>query len=234
MKRILYLTSIIALFSLSAFAQDDVYSFSTDKVRPETENTSKAIQELMPSDKPYLYEPTHNAIRISYALGGITSDVYCNDKVTHPGLYGWQLDYTHLWGGYDGQHGLRISYSHEGTNATSVTPVYVGADKKDGSFSLAHIGVAYVYSYTTTLGWVWTTSAGLGATFYSETGYDETGFGAVLGVGCEYKCSRNFSLGVECSYRSDNFSDKKDMKQKNDESRGFKHISLLIGPRFYF
>lgn len=223
MKRTFYVTAIIALFSMSASAQDDVYSFSTDKVRPETEKPSKVVQELMPSDKPYLYEPTHNAIRISYALGGITSDVYYKDKVMHPGLYGWHLDYTHLWGGYDGQHGIRL------TGATGKAEC-----EKYNNFFLVHVGVAYVYSYTTTLGWVWTTSAGLGATFYDDTNSDETGFGAVLGIGCEYKTCRNFSFGIELSYRSDRFSKPEGYQLKDDEFYGFKHISLLVGPRFYF
>lgn len=224
MKRILYLTSIIALFSLSASAQDDVYSFSTGEARPKTEKSSKTVHELMPSDKPYLYEPTHNSIRLSYSLGEITSDVYYErkDKILHPGIYGLQLDYEHFWGEYGGQHGVRV------TVATGKAEY-----EKYWNFSLYHIGVAYVYSYTTTLGWVWSASAGFGPSFYSDTDSDETGFGAVLGVGCEYKFNRTFSLGVEARYRTDRFHAPENVKQKY-ESRGFQHISLLVGPRFYF
>lgn len=226
MKRTLFVTSIIALFSLGASAQDDLYNLSSHKdEKPKTEKKSKIAQEQIPSNLSYKYKPTHNTIRVSYGLGKITSDVYVNDlkDVRHPALYGWQFDYEHLFGGEDGQHGFRITATSGDTN-------------KDTNISLSHIGAAYVYNYTTTLGWVWSMSAGMGVSYASGayTDGDNSGFGAVVSVGCDYKTHRNFSFGAELRYRSDRFSKPEGYQLKDDEFYGFKHISLLIGPRFYF
>ena len=208
MKKSLIATSIVALFSMCASAQDSSSSYSA--------------QNLLPAEKTYRFKPTHNTFRANYVVGGITSDVYIDydsKHALHPAIYGCQLDYEHLFGGEDGQHGFRISCSVEDSN-----------DKY--SIGLRYIGAAYVYNYTTTLGWVWSLSAGMGWTH--DASYGENGFGAVTGVGCDYKICRYVGIGAELRYRSDRFSKPKGYQLKDDEFYGFKHISLLIGPRFYF
>ena len=207
MKRTFFIASIVALSALSASAQDS--------------NTEYSAQDLLPVEKTYRYKPTHNTIRTNFNWGRIMSDVYYDNDTKHahhPALYGYQLDYEHLFGGEDGQHGFRISLSYEGTS-------------EEPSVTLAYLGAAYVYNYTTTLGWVWSMSAGMG---YSHSLEGCNGFGAVVGVGCDYKICRWFGFGADIRYRTDRFSTPKGVNLRDDEFYGFKHISLLIGPRFYF
>lgn len=208
MKRTFFIASIVALSALSASAQDS--------------NTEYSAQDLLPVEKTYRFKPTHNTIRTNFNLGKITSDVYYdNDSkhAYHPAMYGYQLDYEHLFGDEDGQHGFRITGAVSGTSELP-------------DVTLIHCGAAYVYNYTTTLGWVWSMSAGMGYSYSHEE--EESGFGAVVGVGCDYKICRWFGFGADIRYRSDRFSTPKDVKLKDNEFYGFKHISLLIGPRFYF
>ena len=207
MKRTFFIASIVALSALSASAQDS--------------NTEYSAQDLLPVEKTYRYKPTHNTIRTNFNWGRIMSDVYYDNDTKHahhPALYGYQLDYEHLFGGEDGQHGFRISLSYEGTS-------------EEPSVTLVYLGAAYVYNYTTTLGWVWSMSAGMG---YSHSLEGCNGFGAVVGVGCDYKICRWFGLGADIRYRTDRFSPPKGVNLRDDEFYGFKHISLLVGPRFYF
>ncbi len=210
MKRTFFIASIVALSALSASAQDS--------------NTEYSAQDLLPVEKTYRYKPTHNTISFYYVTGKITSDVYVGDskKAIHPSLEGDGIAYEHLFGGVNGQHGFRITGAYGWTN------------NKSGNLSLDHVGAAYVYNYTTTLGWVWSLSAGIGWSLYHDNVDRENGFGAVVGVGCDYKICRYVGIGAELRYRTDRFSKPEGYQLKDDEFYGFKHISLLIGPRFYF
>ena len=213
MKRTFFIASIVALSALSASAQDS--------------NTEYSAADLL-AEKKYRFKPTHNTISFYYVTGKITSDVYVGDskKAIHPSLEGYGIAYEHLFGGVNGQHGFRITGAYG----------YGGNDDPIG-FTLDYIGAAYVYNYTTTLGFVWSLSAGMGWSLNvddAQVKRRNEGFGAVLGVGCDYKICRYVGIGAEIRYRTDRFPAPESVKLKDNESFGYKHISLLIGPRFYF
>lgn len=174
-----------------------------------------AQQSVDTAVKPDRTEALPNMIRLNYGLGIMTSkfeDV--RETYNSSSVETLSLDYEHLW---DNGLGFGIHASQNHFSKPNCNVLFVG-----GSF---------VATWTTAKGWRWEGALGMGfaRNDLNQRG-QENGLGLLSILGCTYKLSRHWGIGVDLRQLTSIYR-----KPAGWEGQfGFNHYQLGIGLAYLF
>lgn len=159
-----------------------------------------------------------NTFEASIGYGWITSDIYSStgEKYGSKGGMEWNLEYNHVF-----RSGFGFGLQYSGCKVSV----------PEGDMSLSYVAPSVVLRRKID-SWIFKCGVGVGAFFYSQSGYNATSVGVSTTLGMEYMVAKSVGLGLSVNAIGASLPDQEGLPE--DQNSGIGRLNVTGGIRFYF
>ncbi len=159
-----------------------------------------------------------NTFEASIGYGWITSDIYSStgEKYGTKGGMEWNLEYNHVF-----RSGFGFGLQYSGCKVSI----------PEGDMSLSYVAPSMVLRRKMD-NWIFKCGVGVGAFFYSQSGYNTTRLGVSTTLGMEYMVAKSVGLGLSVNAIGASLPEQEGLPE--DQTSGIGRLNVTGGIRFYF